>query len=97
MPHDGRARAGVPEPDAPEAGTTGTGAALTAEQAASGERALAFAGTALAAVYVADPDEPELRLLDSAGLESPERRLPPTLSTTGGSAAAHAFRTGRPL
>ncbi|MEU6544843.1 SpoIIE family protein phosphatase [Streptomyces sp. NPDC046859] len=97
MPHDGRARTGVPEPDTPEAGITGTGAALTAGQAASGGRALIFAGTALAAVYAADPDEPELRLLDSAGLHSAEHRLPPVLSATGGSAAAHAFRTGRPL
>ncbi|MGW2337048.1 SpoIIE family protein phosphatase [Streptomyces sp. NPDC001685] len=97
MPHDGRARTGVPGPDAPEAGITGSGAALTAGQAASGGRALTFAGTALAAVYAADPDEPELRLLDSAGWDSPEYRLPPALSATGGSAAAHAFRTGRPL
>ncbi|MDC0771605.1 SpoIIE family protein phosphatase [Streptomyces sp. HD] len=133
MPHDGRARAGVSQLRASEAGAAGTGSPPPAREAvAPGERALAFAGATLAAVYVPGAGEQELRLLETAGLPasrpglsaspsglSKSKRghpasgpgaalsrpghavtpyaLPERLPLPGGSPAAQAYRTGRPL
>ncbi|MFE4576504.1 SpoIIE family protein phosphatase [Streptomyces chartreusis] len=97
MPHDGRARTGFPVPDASEAGAAVTGSPPTAPQAATSERALVFAGAALTGLYTTVAGGDELQLLESAGGVSPEYRLPQRLSLSGGSAAAHAFRTDRPL
>ncbi|MGW4753946.1 SpoIIE family protein phosphatase [Streptomyces chartreusis] len=97
MPHDGRARTGFPVPEASEAGAAVTGSPPTAPQAATSDRALVFAGAALTGLYTTGAGGDELQLLESAGGVSPEYRLPQRLSLSGGSAAAHAFRTDRPL
>ncbi|MFC8246716.1 SpoIIE family protein phosphatase [Streptomyces chartreusis] len=97
MPHDGRARTGFPVPEASEAGAAVTGSPPTAPQAATSERALVFAGAALTGLYTTGAGGDELQLLESAGGVSPEYRLPQRLALSGGSAAAHAFRTDRPL
>ncbi|MGW5466548.1 SpoIIE family protein phosphatase [Streptomyces chartreusis] len=97
MPHDGRARTGFPVPEASEAGAAVTGSPPTAPQAATSDRALVFAGAALTGLYATGAGGDELQLLESAGGVSPEYRLPQRLSLSGGSAAAHAFRTDRPL
>ncbi|MFF0730171.1 SpoIIE family protein phosphatase [Streptomyces chartreusis] len=97
MPHDGRARTGFPVPEASEAGAAVTGSPPTAPQAATSDRALVFAGAALTGLYATGTGGDELQLLESAGGVSSEYRLPQRLSLSGGSAAAHAFRTDRPL
>ncbi|MGW6894343.1 SpoIIE family protein phosphatase [Streptomyces chartreusis] len=97
MPHDGRARTGFPVPEASEAGAAVTGSPPTAPQAATGDRALVFAGAALTGLYTTGAGGDELQMLESAGGVSPEYRLPQRLALSGGSAAAHAFRTDRPL
>ncbi|WSF65763.1 SpoIIE family protein phosphatase [Streptomyces sp. NBC_01352] len=102
MPHDGRARAGVTEVRAAEAGTAGSGSPQPAmPEAAVSDRALTFAGVELAAVYVPDADNEELRLVETAGRATspygvPEG-VPERLSLSGGSPAAHAFHTDRPV
>ncbi|WP_435281963.1 SpoIIE family protein phosphatase [Streptomyces koelreuteriae] len=70
MPHYGDARAAVPGLRAP--GNGGTGPPRPAPEPAARERVLAFAGVALAAVYVRSEDGTELRSVESAGAE-PER------------------------
>lgn len=70
MPHFGDARAAVPGLRAP--GNGGTGSPRPAPELAARERVLAFAGVALAAVYVRNEDGTELRSVESAGAE-PER------------------------
>ncbi|MGW4539484.1 SpoIIE family protein phosphatase [Streptomyces chartreusis] len=97
MPHDGRARTGIPVPEASEAGAAVTGSPPTAPQAATSDRALVFAGAALTGLYTTGAGGDELQLLESAGGVSPDYRLPQRLSLSGGSAAAHAFRADRPL
>ncbi|MFF3504728.1 SpoIIE family protein phosphatase [Streptomyces sp. NPDC003247] len=121
MPHDGRARTGLWEPSAPEAGaTTGAGApALLAGPtgappqvpgSTASERVLSFAGAALAAVYVPAADGEDLRLAEtSSGTDQAHglaetssgtdhaHGLPERLPLSGGSPAAHAVRTDRPL
>ncbi|CAM5252333.1 SpoIIE family protein phosphatase [Streptomyces chartreusis] len=97
MPHDGRARTGFPVPEASEAGAAVTGSPPTAPQAATSDRALVFAGAALTGLYTTGAGGDELQMLESAGGVSPEYRLPQRLALSGGSAAAHAFRTDRPL
>lgn len=97
MPHDGRARTGLPVPEASEAGAAVTGSPPTAPQAATSDRALTFAGAALTGLYTTVAGGDELQLLESAGGVTAEYRLPQRLSLSGGSAAAHAFRTDRPL
>ncbi|MFF4258836.1 SpoIIE family protein phosphatase [Streptomyces sp. NPDC001663] len=101
MPHDGRARAGVSQPaasgaDTQDTGVTGVTGALSSVWAA-GDRALSFAGVALAAVYVIDAEQQELRLAETARCAASEYRLPEHLPLPGGSPAEHAFRTDRPL
>ncbi len=61
------------------------------------ERALHFAGVALAAVYAPAAGDEEFQLRETAGSGTPEYRLPDRLPLSGGSAAAHAVRTERPL
>ncbi|MFJ8636252.1 SpoIIE family protein phosphatase [Streptomyces sp. NPDC093568] len=95
MPHDGRARTGVSAPGAFEAGTADIGTPPTGPEAATSDRALTFAGAALTALYL--PGDGDLELLETAGGGAPEYRLPKRLALSGGSAAAHAFRTDRPL
>ncbi|MGW0291369.1 SpoIIE family protein phosphatase [Streptomyces tuirus] len=68
MPHHGDARAAVPALRAP--GNGGTGPSRPAPETAARARLLAFAGVALAAVYVRSEDGAELRLVESAGAES---------------------------
>jgi serine phosphatase RsbU (regulator of sigma subunit)/PAS domain-containing protein/anti-sigma regulatory factor (Ser/Thr protein kinase) len=97
MPHDGRARTGVSAPGASEAGTADTGAPPTGPEAATSDRALTFAGAALTALYAPAAGKADLELLETAGDGAPEYRLPKRLPLAGGSAAAHAFRTGLPL
>jgi PAS domain-containing protein/anti-sigma regulatory factor (Ser/Thr protein kinase) len=97
MPHDGRTPTDVSEPRAFETGTADTGSPPAVPEAATSDRALTFAGAALAAVYAPDGRTAELRLLETAARAAPEYRLPERLPLSGRSAAAHAFRTGRPL
>ncbi|MGC9536061.1 SpoIIE family protein phosphatase [Streptomyces sp. UG1] len=96
MPHDGPARTGVSAPGACEAGTADTGSPPTGPHAAASGRALTFAGAALTALYARAVGDDGFQLLETVG-DSPEYRLPQRLSPSGGSAAAHAARTGRPL
>ncbi|MFE5818918.1 SpoIIE family protein phosphatase [Streptomyces sp. NPDC056479] len=96
MPHDGRARTGVSAPGASGAGTADNGSAPSGPEAATSDRALTFAGAALAALYAPAAGDEELELLETTG-GAPEYRLPKRLSLSGGSAAAHAFRTDRPM
>ncbi|EGX55696.1 regulatory protein [Streptomyces zinciresistens K42] len=97
MPHDGRARTGVPGPGGYEPGTAGARPAPPAPHTATSERVLAFAGAALAAVYVPADGADDLRLLETAGCDTPGYRLPARLALSGGSAAATALRTERTL
>ncbi|MGW6906288.1 SpoIIE family protein phosphatase [Streptomyces sp. NPDC054940] len=97
MPHDGRARTGVSQLRASERGAAGTGTPPPEREAAPGERALTFAGAALAAVYVPGAGDAELRLVETAGDGAALYDLPKLLSLTGDSPAARALRTDRPL
>ncbi|MGC4977522.1 SpoIIE family protein phosphatase [Streptomyces sp. DT199] len=71
MPHHGDARAAVPGLRAP--GNGGTDPPRPAPETAARARLLAFAGVALAAVYVRSEDGAELCLVESAGAESEQR------------------------
>ncbi|MFI9586754.1 SpoIIE family protein phosphatase [Streptomyces sp. NPDC052236] len=95
MPHDGRARAGVTQLRASEVGAADTGSPSPVPEAAVSAWALTFAGAALAAVYARGAGNEELRLVETAGYAT--FQLPERLPLSGGSPAAHAFRTGRPL
>ena len=86
MPHDGRARTGVSAPGAWEVGTAGTGSPPTEPEPVTSDRALTFAGAALAAVYAPTAGNEELQLIETVGA-TPEYRLPDRLSVSGGSAA----------
>ncbi|WP_406176988.1 SpoIIE family protein phosphatase [Streptomyces sp. NBC_00996] len=98
MPHDGRARAEVSDPRANEAEAADTGSSPPVSGAAASDRALTFAGVALAAVYVVGVGNEVLRLVETAGgAASPEYGLPERLPLSGRSPAAHALRTDRPL
>jgi serine phosphatase RsbU (regulator of sigma subunit)/PAS domain-containing protein/anti-sigma regulatory factor (Ser/Thr protein kinase) len=97
MPHDGRARAGVSELGASGAGAADTGSPPPVPEAAASDRALTFAGAALTAVYVPDAGHEELLLVETAGCAASQYGLPERLPLAGGSPAAHAFRTDRPL
>ncbi|GGL02120.1 SpoIIE family protein phosphatase [Streptomyces flaveus] len=101
MPHDGHARAGVTELRASEAGAADTGSPPPVPEAAVSHRALMFAGAALAAVYVPGVGNgvgtEELRLVEAAGCATSKYGLPKRLPLSGGSPAAQAFRTDRPL
>lgn len=98
MPHDGCAWAGVSDPRASEADAADTGSPPRVSEAAASDRALTFAGAALAAVYVVGAGNEVLRLVETAGgAASAECGLPERLPVSGGSPAAHAFRTDRPL
>ncbi|MBC2906228.1 SpoIIE family protein phosphatase [Streptomyces cupreus] len=97
MPHDGRARTGVSQLRASQAGAAGTGSSPPERAATPGERALAFAGAALAAVYVPGAGGEELRLAETAGAGAAQYGLPELLPLSGGSPAAEALRTDRPL
>jgi PAS domain-containing protein/anti-sigma regulatory factor (Ser/Thr protein kinase) len=66
-------------------------------EAVASDRALTFAGAALAAVYVPGAGDEELRLVETAGRATSEYGLPERLPLSGSSPAAHAFRTDRPL
>ncbi|MFF7865073.1 SpoIIE family protein phosphatase [Streptomyces qaidamensis] len=89
MPHYGDARAAVPGLRAP--GNGGAGPPRPAPEPAARARLLAFAGVALAAVYVRGEDGAELRLAESAGAESEQRyRLPGRVAVSAGSAATGA-------
>ncbi|MGW2747832.1 SpoIIE family protein phosphatase [Streptomyces sp. NPDC001450] len=96
MPHDGSARAGVAQLRASDAAPTGSGPPPVPEAAPS-VRVLTFAAAALAAVYVLGAGTEELRLVETAGRAASEYGLPERLILSGGSPAAQAFRTGRPL
>ncbi|WP_374206379.1 SpoIIE family protein phosphatase [Streptomyces sp. WAC04114] len=89
MPHHGDARAAVPGLRAP--GNGGTGPPRPAPETAARARLLAFAGVALAAVYVRSEDGKELCLVESAGAESEQRyQLPGRVAVpdSGGAAGA---------
>jgi serine phosphatase RsbU (regulator of sigma subunit)/PAS domain-containing protein/anti-sigma regulatory factor (Ser/Thr protein kinase) len=69
-------------------------------EGAANDRALTFAGAALAAVYVpgaGNDGNEELRLAEAAGCGTSEFGLPERLPLSGGSPAAHAWRSDRPL
>ncbi|KUO21275.1 SpoIIE family protein phosphatase [Streptomyces dysideae] len=97
MPHDGGARAGVSELGVSGAGAADTGSLPPVPEVAASERALTFAGAALAAVYVPGVGNEELLLVETAGCATSEYELPQRLPLSGGSPAAQAFRTDRPL
>ncbi|MDN0196429.1 SpoIIE family protein phosphatase [Streptomyces sp. S.PNR 29] len=97
MPHDGPAPAGVSEPRAPEAGAADTGSPPPVPGAAASDRALTFAGAALAALYVPGAGDAGLRLVETAGCGAAQYRLPEHLPLTGGSPAAHALHLDRPV
>ncbi|WP_328753499.1 SpoIIE family protein phosphatase [Streptomyces sp. NBC_00285] len=61
------------------------------------EQALVFAGAALAAVYVPDDDGEQLCLAESAGVPHTLYGLRDSYPSAGGSPAADAHRSGRPL
>ncbi|WP_330284496.1 SpoIIE family protein phosphatase [Streptomyces sp. NBC_00588] len=89
MPHDGSARAGVSPPRVAPPEELNTSA---------DDRALAFAGVAVAAVYVSGADRQELRLTETLRRAASEYRPPERLSLTEGSSpAAEAVRTDLPL
>ncbi|MFJ9535636.1 SpoIIE family protein phosphatase [Streptomyces sp. NPDC101225] len=94
MAHDGRARAGVSPPRASGADAADTGV-VPAPSEAAGDQVLAFAGVAVAAVYV--PGEDELRQAETVCRQVSAHRLSERVPLAEGSPAAHAFRTGRPL
>ncbi|MFI6931941.1 SpoIIE family protein phosphatase [Streptomyces sp. NPDC050287] len=96
MPQDGRARAGVTQLRASEAGAAGRDSSPPAmPEAAVSRRALTFAGAELAAVYELDAGDDELRLAETAGCLPSPPAAPERLSLAGGSPAAHAVRAGR--
>ncbi|WP_367324892.1 SpoIIE family protein phosphatase [Streptomyces sp. HUAS ZL42] len=97
MPHDGRTRAGVSEPRASETGAADSGSPPPVPVAAANDRPLTYAGAALVAVYVPGAGDDVLRLVETAGCAMSEYGLPERLPLSGGSPAAQAFRTGRPL
>ncbi|MDO0917169.1 SpoIIE family protein phosphatase [Streptomyces sp. DT2A-34] len=102
MPHDGRSWAGFPELRASEAGAADIGSPPPVLEVSAVDRVLGFAGAALVAVYVpgtgvSDAGEEELRRTETAGCAISEYGLPERLPVSGGSPAAYAFRTGRPL
>ncbi|AWW36115.1 SpoIIE family protein phosphatase [Streptomyces cadmiisoli] len=96
MPHDGRARSGDTKLRADGSGAPVWGSPPVPEAAVS-DRALTFAGAALAAVYVPDTANGGLRLVDSAGSGTARFTLPEHLPGSGGSPATDVFRTDRPL
>ncbi|WP_344368483.1 SpoIIE family protein phosphatase [Streptomyces indiaensis] len=98
MPHDGDARAAIPGLRAP--GDGGTGPSRPAPEQAARARLLAFAGVALAAVYVRGEDGAELRLVESAGAEAEQwYRLPErvTLPAPGKSPGAGSGSSPGPV
>ncbi|MFR0354443.1 SpoIIE family protein phosphatase [Streptomyces sediminimaris] len=97
MPHDGRARTGVSPPRASAAHAADPGAAPPPPEAAAGDQVLAFAGVAVAAVYVPAAGEAELWRAETVRRQVSEYRPPERLPLAGDSPAAHAVRTGRPL
>lgn len=97
MPHDGPARAGVSQSRVSEAGVVDTGSPLSVPEAAVSDRALTFAGVALAALYVPDAAGAELRLAETTGCATADYGLPRKLPLSGDSPAAHAFRADRPV
>ncbi|MFF4357324.1 SpoIIE family protein phosphatase [Streptomyces sp. NPDC001604] len=97
MPEDGGARAGVSQLRASGADAAEVGGLPAVPEAAADERALTFAGVVMAAVYVPAGDADELRLAETARWAVSDYRLPECLPLSGGSPAAHAFRTDRPL
>jgi PAS domain-containing protein/anti-sigma regulatory factor (Ser/Thr protein kinase) len=78
----------------PHDGRSRVGAVL---EAAASDRVLSFAGAAVAAVYVPDDGNDALRLVETAGCATAEYEVPEHVPLSGGSPAAHAFRTDRPL
>jgi PAS domain-containing protein/anti-sigma regulatory factor (Ser/Thr protein kinase) len=78
----------------PHDGRSRVGAVL---EAAASDRVLSFAGAAVAAVYVPDDGNDALRLVETAGCATSEYEVPEHVPLSGGSPAAHAFRTDRPL
>ncbi|MFF7130178.1 SpoIIE family protein phosphatase [Streptomyces sp. NPDC008240] len=96
MPHDGSARAGVAQLRTTDADPAGAGPPPVPEATASA-RVLTYAGAALAAVYVLGAGSEELLLVETAGRPASEYGLPERLVVSGGSPAAQALRTGRPL
>ncbi|MBG0851612.1 SpoIIE family protein phosphatase [Streptomyces spinoverrucosus] len=66
-------------------------------EATTRDRALAFAGVALAAVYVSEVGQQELRLLESTRAGTDQYETPERLPLFGGSPAAHACRAEGPL
>lgn len=97
MPHDGGVRAGVSELRTSEADAADTGSPPPVPEAAASDPVLTFAGAALAAVYLPAVEKEELRLVETAGVAACEYELPECLPLSGGSPAAQAFRTDRPL
>ncbi|WP_267246526.1 SpoIIE family protein phosphatase [Streptomyces sp. PR69] len=98
MSSDDGAGVGVPRPRSdPVAGPGDAGAARprAAERAVTGQ-VPAFAGAALAAVYLVGEGD-ELRLAETAGGSVSRYGLPPGYALSGRSPVAEAFQQGRPL
>ncbi|MEV5440203.1 SpoIIE family protein phosphatase [Streptomyces sp. NPDC052682] len=96
MPHNGGTRAAAPGLRAPGAGAADTGPSPPVPDRSPRERALAFAGAAVAAVYVPGPTGGELGLVESAGADIEAYGLPKSVPVPGDSAIAEAFLEGRP-
>ncbi|GGT59123.1 hypothetical protein GCM10010256_15230 [Streptomyces coeruleorubidus] len=86
MPHFGDARAAAPGLRVP--GHAGTGSPRRTPESAARERVLAFAGVALAAVYVRSEHGAELRLVEAAGGEPERYGLPSRVRHGGGTSPA---------
>ncbi|MEF9915392.1 SpoIIE family protein phosphatase [Streptomyces sp. P5-A9] len=103
MPQHGDARSGAPGqpgvsgPRAHVAGAKESGPLSPAPEPTTRERVLAFAGAALAAVYVLGDESEGLRLVEAAGGATAHYGLPERIPLSGGSPVSDAFRTGRPL
>ncbi|MGW0609378.1 SpoIIE family protein phosphatase [Streptomyces sp. NPDC002788] len=92
MPHDGDALAAAPGLRAP--GNGGTGPPRPTPELAARERVLAFAGVALAAVYVRSEDGAELRVVESSGGEPERYGLPGRVRVPEGSPEVEEPRQG---
>ncbi|MPY61661.1 SpoIIE family protein phosphatase [Streptomyces spongiae] len=100
MPHYGGARAAVSGLRALGAGAEDAGPARPVSEPTARDQVLAFAGAALAAVYVPGNGSQELRLVEvaePAGADTAAGRLPERVAVSGDSPVADAFRVGRQL
>ena len=94
MPHHGGTRPALPGVRAFEPGAGEAVPPPAAPEPSSRERVLAFAGVALAAVYVPADSGEELRLVETAGVARSRYGLPEHIPVSDDSPVADAHRTG---